>query len=67
MNLRPGHSVDCLVTAPGNATLTAVITEVSAGGPDWVGKRLGFSVHDGGGDKPGKTSRDRVEFPGRTG
>ncbi|WP_411151727.1 hypothetical protein [Streptomyces sp. A30] len=54
--------VDCLVTAPGNATLTAVITEVSAGGPDWVGKRLGFSVHDGGGDKPGKMSRDRVGF-----
>jgi hypothetical protein len=55
-------TVDCLVTAPGSATLTAVITEVSAGGPDWVGKRLGFSVHDGGVDKPGKASRDRVGF-----
>jgi hypothetical protein len=54
--------VDCLVTAPGSATVTAVITEVSAGGPDWVGKRLGFSVQDGGGDKPGKESRDRVGF-----
>ncbi|HZG07034.1 MAG TPA: hypothetical protein VE546_26285 [Streptomyces sp.] len=55
-------AVDCLTTAPGSATLTAVITEVSAGGPDWVGKRLGFSVHDGGVDKHGKTSRDRVGF-----
>jgi hypothetical protein len=54
--------VDCLATAPGSATLTAVITEVSAGGPDWVGKRLGFSVHDGGVDKPGRVSRDRVGF-----
>ncbi|MGW0672484.1 hypothetical protein [Streptomyces sp. NPDC002746] len=56
-------AVDCLVTAPGSsATLTAVITEVSDGGPDWVGKRLGFSVHDGGVDKPGKGSRDRVGY-----
>lgn len=56
-------TVDCLVTAPGSsATLTAVITEVSTGGPDWVGKRLGFSVYDGGTDRPGKVSRDRVGF-----
>lgn len=55
-------TVDCLVTAPGSATLTAVITEVSAGGPDWLGKRLGFSVYDGGEDKSGKPSRDRVGF-----
>lgn len=55
-------AVDCLVTAPGSASLTAVITKVSAGGPDWVGKRLGFSVYDGGVDKPGKVSRDRVGF-----
>ncbi|MFD7920938.1 hypothetical protein ACFV3R_17150 [Streptomyces sp. NPDC059740] len=54
--------VDCLVTAPGSATLTAVITEVSAGGPNWRGKRLGFSVRDGGVDRPGKASRDRVGF-----
>ncbi|MFD5747678.1 hypothetical protein [Streptomyces sp. NPDC127033] len=55
-------TVDCLVTAPGSATLTAVITAVSAGGPKWVGMRLGFSVYDGGVDKPGKVSRDRVGF-----
>ncbi|WP_322619762.1 hypothetical protein [Streptomyces acidicola] len=55
-------TVDCLVTAPGSATLTAVITEVSTGGPDWVGQRLGFSVQDGGEDKPGKVPRDRVGF-----
>ncbi|WP_326597029.1 hypothetical protein [Streptomyces sp. NBC_01803] len=43
--------VDCLVTGPRTATLTAVIAE----GPDeWVGRRLGFSVYDG----PG--GRDRV-------
>ncbi|MFF3801208.1 hypothetical protein [Streptomyces sp. NPDC002134] len=55
-------TVDCLVTAPGTATLTAVITEVSANGPDWLGVRLGVSVQDGGEDKPGKVSRDRVGF-----
>ncbi|MGW7551333.1 hypothetical protein [Streptomyces rimosus] len=52
--------VDCLVTGPHTATLTAVITKVSAGGPPWVGKRLGFSVHDGGADQG--RSRDRVGF-----
>ncbi|MCY0953185.1 hypothetical protein [Streptomyces sp. H27-S2] len=53
--------VDCLVTGPSHATLTAVITKVSAGGPaDYVGKRLGFSVYDGGKDKG--HSRDRVGF-----
>ncbi|WP_424887095.1 hypothetical protein [Streptomyces sp. XH2] len=49
--------VDCLVTSPHTATLTAVITKVSPGGPDWVGKRMGFSVHDGGKGEP-----DRVGF-----
>ncbi|MFF0162983.1 hypothetical protein ACFYRY_36430 [Streptomyces sp. NPDC005263] len=53
-------TVDCLVTGPGSATLTAIITKVSANGPHWLGLRLGFSVHDGGGEKPGKPSRDRV-------
>ncbi|MBO8192840.1 hypothetical protein ITI46_14355 [Streptomyces oryzae] len=51
--------VDCMTTAPGSATLTAVITKVSAGGPDWVGQRLGFSAHDGRADRPGKPSRDQ--------
>ncbi|MFE3626827.1 hypothetical protein [Streptomyces goshikiensis] len=54
-------NVDCLVTGPGTATLTAVITEVSAGGPPDVGRRLGFSVHDGGRDAGGR-SADRVGF-----
>ncbi|WP_217238584.1 hypothetical protein [Streptomyces sp. AC555_RSS877] len=56
-------TVDCLVTAPGSATLSAVITDVSAGGPKWLGQRLGFSVHDGGENKPGRMPRDRVGFP----
>ncbi|MFI9204976.1 hypothetical protein [Streptomyces sp. NPDC053048] len=50
--------VDCMVTGPNTATLTAVMTKVAPGGPDWVGKRLGFSVHDGGKDKG--HSKDRV-------
>jgi hypothetical protein len=54
--------VDSLVTAPGQATLTAVITTVSPGGPDhWIGKRFGFSVYDAGSDRP-RRSRDRVGF-----
>ncbi|MEU7134705.1 hypothetical protein [Streptomyces sp. NPDC046261] len=53
-------TVDCLVTGPRTATLTAVITKVGPGGPDWVGMRLGFSVLDGGKDKG--TSKDRVGF-----
>ncbi|KUL34363.1 hypothetical protein ADL22_30375 [Streptomyces sp. NRRL F-4489] len=52
--------VDCLVTGPHTATLTAVVTKVSPGGPPWVGKRLGFSVYDGGSDQG--RSRDRVGF-----
>ncbi|MFC5745911.1 hypothetical protein [Actinomadura rugatobispora] len=43
--------VDCLVTSPGNAVLTAVVTEADGPVADWVGKRLGFSVQ-----------RDRVGF-----
>ncbi|WP_440556346.1 hypothetical protein ACSP97_04175 [Streptomyces sp. SCPE 10] len=54
-----GH-VDCLVTGPRTATLTAVITKVGPGGPPWMGKRLGFSVYDGGDDKG--HYRDRVGF-----
>jgi hypothetical protein len=54
--------VDCLVTAPGSATLTAVVTHVSPGGPDWVGKRIGISVRDGGADGHGRAPRDRVGF-----
>ncbi|MFH8373678.1 hypothetical protein ACH4A7_09035 [Streptomyces cyaneofuscatus] len=60
--------VDCLVTGVRTATLTAVITEVSPGGPPDVGKRVGFSVYDGGdGKREGKgegegRSKDRVGF-----
>ncbi|MCX4545837.1 hypothetical protein [Streptomyces sp. NBC_01565] len=53
-------SVDCLVTGPGTATLTAVVTEVSPGGPPILGKRVGFSVYDGGKGKG--RSADRVGF-----
>ncbi|QFG26963.1 hypothetical protein F7P10_10515 [Actinomadura sp. WMMB 499] len=54
--------VDSLTTAPGYAALTAVIDRVSEGGPEhWVGRRLGFSVYDGGKDRPGRT-RDRVGY-----
>ncbi|MGX7670992.1 hypothetical protein [Plantactinospora sp. DSM 117369] len=38
--------VDCLVTGPGVATLTAVVTQADEPVADWVGKRLGFSVYD---------------------
>ncbi|MFD8993750.1 hypothetical protein [Streptomyces abikoensis] len=55
--------VDCLVTGPGVASLTAVMTKVSPDGPqDWLGKRLGFSVLDGGKEKAGQKSKDRVGF-----
>ncbi|GGY07825.1 hypothetical protein [Streptomyces hiroshimensis] len=52
--------VDCLVTGPGTATLTAIITKVGPGGPDSVGQRVGFSVYDGGKDRG--RSKDRVGF-----
>lgn len=62
--------VDCLVAGVRTATLTAVITEVSPGGPPIVGNRVGFSVYDGGdgeGEGKGKgegkgRSKDRVGF-----
>ncbi|MFG3532616.1 hypothetical protein ACGF8B_38775 [Streptomyces sp. NPDC047917] len=53
--------VDCLVTGPHTATLTAVITEVGPGGPPDVGRRIGFSVYDGG-KGSGQRSGDRVGF-----
>jgi hypothetical protein len=54
-------AVDCLITSPGNATLTAIVTRADEPVRDWVGKRLGFSVHDGGRERGGH-SRDRVGF-----
>ncbi|TCC24664.1 hypothetical protein [Kribbella speibonae] len=46
--VRAEGTVDCLVTAPGTATLTAKITRADELIRDWVGKRLGFSVQDNG-------------------
>jgi hypothetical protein len=51
-------AVDCLVTSPGNATLTAVVTWDDHPTENFVGKRYGFSVHDGGGNG----RHDRVGF-----
>ncbi|XRQ05805.1 hypothetical protein ACN3XK_56100 [Actinomadura welshii] len=53
--VRSEARVDCLVTSPGNATLTAVVTKADEPIKDQIGKRLGFSVHDGG-------RRDRMGF-----
>lgn len=53
--------VDCLITSPGTATLTAVVTRADELVKDWVGTRLGFSVQDAGPDRRGH-GRDRVGF-----
>ncbi|MFF9868103.1 hypothetical protein ACF1G0_22250 [Streptomyces sp. NPDC013953] len=50
--------VECLVTGPNTATVTALITKVSHEETGLLGKRVGLSVHDGG--KGGKA--DRVGF-----
>ncbi len=49
-------AADCLITSPGYAALTAVVTRADAAVEDWVGKRLGFSVQDAG------RGADRVGF-----
>jgi hypothetical protein len=49
-------AVDCLITSPGHATLTAVVTRADEPVRDWIGTRVGFSVQDSGG------GRDRVGF-----
>jgi hypothetical protein len=46
--IRAEGTVDCLVTGPGVASLTAKITRADEPVKDWVGKRLGFSVLDNG-------------------
>jgi hypothetical protein len=51
-------AVDCLITAPGTAALTAIVTRGDEPVRDWVGKRVGFSVQDGG--RGGR--HDRVGF-----
>ncbi|MCZ7438755.1 hypothetical protein O7598_20250 [Micromonospora sp. WMMC241] len=49
-------AVDCMITSPGHATLTAVVTRADEVAKDFLGKRVGFSVQDGG------RGRDRVGF-----
>ncbi|WP_143200531.1 hypothetical protein [Kitasatospora sp. CB01950] len=51
-------AVDCLVTGGRSATLTAVVTRADPEVADWVGRRYGFSVLDGG--RGG--NHDRVGF-----
>ncbi|MEO3827738.1 hypothetical protein [Actinomadura sp. B10D3] len=54
-------AVDCMITSPGYAALTAKVVRVDDLVQDWLGKRLGFSIQDAGADTPGRT-RDRVGF-----
>ncbi|MBM0232777.1 hypothetical protein JNW91_13465 [Micromonospora sp. STR1_7] len=49
-------AVDCMITSPGHATLTAIVTRADEQASDFLGKRVGFSVQDGG------RNRDRVGF-----
>lgn len=53
--------VDCLVTDPRGASLTAVVTKAHPLAQDLIGNRAGFSVYDGGRDGASR-SRDRVGF-----
>jgi hypothetical protein len=41
-------AADCLITSPGYATVTAVVTRADDVVKDWVGKRIGLSVQDAG-------------------
>lgn len=49
-------AVDCMITSPGHATLTAIVTRADQQARDFLGKRVGFSVQDGG------RGPDRVGF-----
>ncbi|MEU5727281.1 hypothetical protein ABZ783_36525 [Micromonospora sp. NPDC047738] len=49
-------AVDCMITSPGHATLTGIVTRADEYASDFLGKRVGFSVQDGG------RGRDRVGF-----
>jgi hypothetical protein len=49
-------AVDCLMTSPGHATVTAIVTRADDYAKDLLGTRVGFSVQDGG------HGRDRVGF-----
>ncbi|MEV4348289.1 hypothetical protein AB0J83_27850 [Actinoplanes sp. NPDC049596] len=49
-------AVDCLMTSPGHATVTAIVTRADDYAKSLLGTRVGFSVQDGG------RGRDRVGF-----
>ncbi|MEO3755796.1 hypothetical protein [Streptomyces sp. B6B3] len=50
--------VDCLLTGGGTASLTAVVTHATDDFADWIGHRVGVSLHDGDSDGRG----DRLGF-----
>jgi hypothetical protein len=54
-------AVDCMITSPGYAALTAKVVRADDPVRGWTGRRLGFSIQDAGRDTPGRT-RDRVGF-----
>ncbi|WP_250005738.1 hypothetical protein [Actinoplanes sp. M2I2] len=56
LTVRFEAAVDCLITSPGHATLTAVVTRADPSAAHFMGKRVGFSVQDDG------RGRDRVGF-----
>ncbi|WP_328470790.1 hypothetical protein OHA21_05455 [Actinoplanes sp. NBC_00393] len=49
-------AVDCLMTSPGHATVTAIVNRADDYAKSLLGTRVGFSVQDGG------RGRDRVGF-----
>jgi hypothetical protein len=49
-------AVDCMITSPGHATLTGIVTRADKPASIHLGKRVGFSVQDGG------RGHDRVGF-----
>ncbi|MEV1142138.1 hypothetical protein [Micromonospora sp. NPDC049799] len=51
-------AVDCMITSPGHATLTGIVTRADGKASEFLGKRVGFSVQDGGRGR----GRDRVGF-----
>jgi hypothetical protein len=61
ITVRAEGDVECLVTGPRSATLTAIVTKADPLVKDMIGTRVGFSVYDGGEDRAGR-SHDRVGF-----
>ncbi|MEU4531233.1 hypothetical protein AB0F49_23710 [Micromonospora ureilytica] len=57
LTVRWEASVDCMITSPGHATLTGIVTRADQMADELIGKRVGFSVQDGGrhGDRVGFT------------